>query len=212
MKLIDLSGQKFGRLYVASLSPERSKAKGAQFNCICDCGTEKLILGSHLRLGRVVSCGCARRERLATSGIKHGMCGTGAWHSWRDMMKRCYSQKSAHYHHYGGRGIEVCQEWRSFEGFHKSMGDRPIGMSIEREDVDGNYEPGNCKWIPLSNQQENKRNSLFVVLDGERMCLSVACKKLGISYQRTRDRIKKLGWDFEKAISEPKKINGEIYA
>lgn len=92
------------------------------------------------------------------------------------------------------------------------MGDRPEGMSIERDDVDGNYDQGNCRWIPLSEQGHNKRNSIFVTVDGERICLAVACRKLGISYNRTRDRIKTLGWSIEAALAEPKKINGETYA
>lgn len=182
------------------------------FNCKCDCGSEKMILGSSLRYGKVISCGCARREILASSGRTHGMSGTGTWNSWRDMMKRCYSVNSEHYRHYGGRGITVCDEWHSFEGFHKSMGDRQDGMSIERDDVNGNYEPGNCRWIPLTRQQENKRNSIHVEIYGETVCLSVACQRLGLRYQRVRDRIQKLGWTVEKAMSEPKKINGDLYA
>lgn len=140
------------------------------------------------------------------------MTGTGAWHSWRDMVKRCSSPKSMHYRHYGGRGITVCEAWKTFEGFHADMGDRPAGMSIERDDVDGNYEPGNCRWIPHKEQHYNKRNTIFVEVDGEQICLSVACRKLGLSYNRVRDRIKTLGWSVEDAISEPKKINGTVYA
>lgn len=212
MRLIDITGQRFGRLVVTSLHHERNKDNGAMFLCACDCGVEKIIHGSAIRSGRTKSCGCLRKEVLGSSGTKHGMCGTGAWHSWRDMMKRCYSPRSMHYRHYGGRGIIVCDEWKSFEGFHAGMGDRPAGMSIERDDVDGNYEPGNCRWIPRREQHYNKRNSIFVMIDGERLCLSVACKRLGLSYNRVRDRIKTLGWSIEDALAQPKKINGNTYA
>lgn len=197
---------------VKSLHPERSKGNGARFICECDCGTAKVVLGSHLRRGKVVSCGCRKAEALSESRITHGMSGTGAWHSWRDMMKRCHSTKSEHYHDYGGRGITVCLDWHDFESFHAYMGDRPEGMSIERLDVNGNYEPGNCSWIPKIEQHYNKRNTIFVEIEGNKVCLSVACKQLGLSYNRTRDRIKTLGWSPEKALSEPKKINGELYA
>lgn len=139
------------------------------------------------------------------------MTGAGAWHSWRDMMKRCYAKNSSRFPHYGGRGIIVCPEWHDFEGFHASMGDRPEGMSIERDEVDGNYEPNNCRWIPIPNQQYNKRNSIFVDVEGEKLCLSLACKKLGLNYNRVRDRIKTLGWSIEDALSQPKKINGNTY-
>lgn len=212
MRLIDLTGQRFGRLLVKSLHPERTTNNGAQFVCLCDCGTEKTVNGAFLRYGSAVSCGCRKREVLGTSSITHGMTGTGAWHSWRDMMKRCTAKKSEHYHSYGGRGISVCKEWLSFEGFYASMGDRPPGMSIERDDVDGNYEPGNCRWIPRKEQNQNKRNTIFVTIDGERLCLSVACRKLGLSYNRVRDRIKTLGWSIEDALAQPKKINGNTYA
>jgi len=212
MRLIDLTGKRFGRLMVKSLHHERTSSNGAKFICACDCGVEKLVVGAYLRSGRVISCGCRKREVLGESTITHGMTGTGAWHSWRDMMKRCYAEKSKQYPHYGGRGISVCSEWHTFEGFYASMGDRPEGMSIERDDVDGNYEPDNCRWIPLLEQGYNKRNTIFVDVDGERLCLSVACRKLGISYNRTRDRIKTLGWSIEDALSTQKKINGETYA
>lgn len=212
MRLIDLTGQRFGRLMVKSLHNERTPSNGAKFFCICDCGVEKLVVGAYLRSGRVISCGCRKREVLAESSITHGMTGTGAWHTWRDMIKRCTTEKYEHYHSYGGRGITVCKEWLSFAGFHASMGDRPEGMTIERDDVNGNYEPGNCRWIPKIEQHYNKRNTIFVDVGGESLCLSVACKQLGLSYSRVYDRIKTLGWSVEEAISEPKKINGGVYA
>jgi hypothetical protein len=132
------------------------------------------------------------------------MTGTGAWHSWRDMVKRCTWKNHEHYKSYGGRGITVCADWLSFEGFYASMGERPEGMSIERDNVNGNYEPGNCRWIPLPDQHHNKRNTIYVEIAGERICLSVACRRLGLNYNRVRDRIRRLGWSVEDAINKPK--------
>jgi hypothetical protein len=92
------------------------------------------------------------------------------------------------------------------------MGERPAGGTIERIDVNGNYEPGNCKWIPASEQPRNTRRTIVVQVSGESLCLSEACRRLNLSYSRVRDRMKLLGWSFNKAISEPKKVNGTIYA
>lgn len=120
--------------------------------------------------------------------------------------------KADAYPHYGGRGIRVCDRWLEFAAFFQDMGPRPPGMTLERKDVNGNYEPKNCIWLSKPEQHNNRRNTIRVRLGGEEMALSVACKRLGISYARTRDRMKALGWSFEKAISEPKKVNGTIYA
>lgn len=211
MKKIDIFGQRFGRLTVLALS-ETSNRGRARWTCKCDCGNLKVIESQALRRGKVVSCGCFRAEVLASSGHKHGQHGTGAWNSWQDMRKRCTNPKSTAYADYGGRGIEVCPQWSTFEGFHADMGNRPAGMTLERKDVNGNYEPGNCVWIPQAEQVNNRRVTVRVTLDGEELALSVACKRLGLSYSRTRERMKRLGWAFERAIAEPKKINGTIYA
>jgi hypothetical protein len=204
--LIDLSGKTFAMLTVIEFSRSTKK-----WSYVCECGAQGSAASADIRSGKVRSCGCYRASILRSSGLKHGMCGTGAWHSWRDMIKRCTNPKADHFKDYGARGIAVCDEWQSFEGFHKSMGDRPRGFSLERDDVDGNYEPGNCRWIPLGEQCLNKRNTVLVTVNGQQMALSEACKKAGSRYSRVRDRMQKLGWSFEKAVSEPKKINGTKY-
>lgn len=205
---IDLAGHRFGNLLVV----EQVARAPIKWKCICDCGSEKIVTSAALTKGQTRSCGCFRRKVLATSGVKHGMHGTGAWLSWSDMIKRCTNPRADAYKHYGGRGIKVCERWLEFANFYADMGARPQGMSIERRDVDGNYEPSNCEWMPLSDQANNKRRTVRVVLGGKEMSLSVACKQLGLNYNRIRDRIKTLGWTFERAISEPKKVNGTLYA
>jgi len=92
------------------------------------------------------------------------------------------------------------------------MGERPDDMTLERKDVNGNYEPGNCVWIPAKEQPNNTRRSIMVDTDHGRVCLKVACRNAGLSYNRVRDRIVTLGWPIEKAMSEPKKVNGTVYA
>jgi hypothetical protein len=128
------------------------------------------------------------------------------------MRKRCRNPKADSYKHYGGRGISVCAQWEDFATFLRDMGERPPGGTIERIEVNGNYEPGNCVWIQAAEQGNNTRRSIVVTLDGESICLKVACDRLGLRYSRVYDRIQVLGWSFEKAIAEPKKINETVYA
>lgn len=127
--------------------------------------------------------------------------------SWLEMKDRCLNSKSPGYKNYGGRGISISKEWDTFAGFISSMGHRPPGTSIERKDVNGNYEPGNCVWISNAYQQKNTRRTIFFEIDGEKMCMKDACEKLGVSYTMVRLRIWKLGWDKDLALMTPKKEN-----
>lgn len=211
MKAIDLSGQTFGRFTVLERAGS-CRQSHALWLCKCLCGIEKVVSGAHLRKGAVKSCGCLRKEILADSRHKHGGANTPTWNVWRGMIKRCTSKNFSQFKHYGGRGIKVCYRWLEFPNFLSDMGERPEGASIERIDVNGDYEPENCKWIPLQEQPNNTRRSFVVELHGKSMCLRQACDSLGLKYARVRDRIQKLGWTFEQAIAEPKKVNGSLYA
>lgn len=211
MKMIDLRGQVFGRLTVCGRvgSDERGLTT---WLCRCSCGVDKVITGSALRQGRCVSCGCLRLERLRAGQPKHGMTNSPTWSVWRDMRKRCRNPKAQNYKHYGGRGITVCDRWQEFSAFIEDMGERPEGMTLERQDVNGNYEPGNCIWIPAKEQPNNTRRSIMVEIDGQAVCLKVARAMRGLPYNLVRDRVRTLGWSIERAMSEPKKINGNTYA
>lgn len=211
MKVIDLTGKTFGRLSVVGRCDSDDRGQ-AMWTCQCACGTTKNIRGRCLRLGRVVSCGCLRMERLKAGSPTHRMTGTPTWSVWRDMRKRCSNVKAQNFKHYGGRGIKVCDRWSDFSLFLADMGERPPGSSIERKDVDGDYEPGNCLWIPASDQPKNTRRTIRVEVDGKEMCLKSACELLGAPYSRVRDRMMLLGWSFEDAISTPKKINAQVFA
>jgi hypothetical protein len=128
------------------------------------------------------------------------------------MIRRCTKPECPSYDDYGGRGITVCTQWLSFENFFADMGDRPDGMSLERKEVNGNYEPSNCVWIPMVHQVYNRRVTIRVEIEGCSMALSQACSVLGVDYTRTHSRMRRLGWSFQKAIAEPKKLNGTSYA
>jgi hypothetical protein len=119
-------------------------------------------MGGNLRSGDVRSCGCLQREIIARRNRTHGHSVRGAetptYRSWKAMHTRCTNPNPSTWAHYGGRGIEICERWRSFESFLEDMGERPEGTSIDRIDVDGNYEPGNCRWATPTEQRANRRD------------------------------------------------------
>jgi len=157
-------GQTFGRLTVTgpadSLPNGKSKLKA--FLCECVCGIKKVIAASNLQTGRTRSCGCLVAETAKLNigaPIKHEQCWSPTYSSWAGMKDRCTNQNHKSYNNYGGRGITVCERWMDFRNFLEDMGERPEGMSIDRIDVNGDYEPGNCRWATAEQQSLNKRNS-----------------------------------------------------
>jgi hypothetical protein len=164
---IDLIGRKFGRWTVLAIHPKRvrygrhGQAVSVLWRCRCDCGTERLVFGCNLRHGLSKSCGCLKREKTRQRNTKHGHACKGkvsrAYTRWLSMLQRCFDPNHAGYRYYGARGITVCHRWFKFENFYADMGDPPPGLSIDRIDVNGNYEPGNCRWATASEQVRNQR-------------------------------------------------------
>lgn len=196
-RLIDLNGQRFGRLVVIG-GPDRGVADVVRWHCRCDCGNERLVRALHLRSGHTVSCGCFHRQRRVT----HGASDTKTYRAWWDMLQRCRNPKLSNFRAYGGRGIRVCDRWQTFENFLADMGECPAGRSLDRIDNDGNYEPGNCRWATREQQHGNLQRSVKVTIGGETKCLKQWARHFGIHPATVRYRIRK-GWPAERALTTP---------
>ena len=160
--LLDLTGSRFGRLAV--LARTGTKRGRPMWLCMCDCGKFPEVSGENLRGGITTSCGCYHAERLSTVSkavnTKHGMSKSKTYSIWANMKDRCHNPNNHAFDLYGGRGIQVCDRWReSFQAFVDDMGEQPPGLTLDRIDVNGNYEPGNCRWTTWHVQANNKRTS-----------------------------------------------------
>lgn len=155
MPLKDLSGFSFGRLVVLGRGQDISGR--VSWRCQCSCGSIVEVRSYSLQNGDSKSCGCLRSEVTASTKTVHGGYGSREHRSWSHMLSRVRDPKHHQFKDYGGRGISVCERWLSFENFLEDMGPRPLGRTLDREDVNGNYEPGNCRWATPLEQALNKR-------------------------------------------------------
>ena len=180
--------------------------------CRCDCGSVLCVSSSHLKSGHTKSCGYYRTDLIIQQGHEnatHGMKRTRLYRIWSGIKDRCCNPLSAKYADYGGRGITVCEEWRdNFEAFRDwalSSGYRE-GLSIDREDNDGDYCPENCRWATMVVQANNKRTNRELSFDGRTQNLKQWADEFGILPSTLRERLSR-GWSVEKALTTPVQVH-----
>lgn len=191
-------GERFERLVV--VRPARSSNGRKRVWCVCSCGSRLIVHTSNLKRGNTKSCGCLQRERSVAANTIHGYKGNETYIIWKGMRGRCQSKESKNY---GARGITVCSRWDSFENFLADMGERPEGLTLEREDNDLGYSPSNCKWATYTEQGNNKRNNVRIEYNGQNLTYSEWSRVTGIPHQYIRGRIVRSGWSIERTLTTP---------
>lgn len=210
---VDMTGQTYGKWTVIRLESEDRWRK--DWLCRCECGLEKTVEGRLLRRGESKGCiSCARKGR-GNSQYRHGHAAKSntskTYRSWRDMLKRCSNPKVPHYNNYGGRGISVCSRWAKFENFLEDMGEKPFPTAqVDRIDVNGNYEPENCRWVTNRANANNRRNNVMLTLGEKTQSMAQWSSELNINYATLRDR-KESGWSDFKALTTPVRYLGFTY-
>lgn len=205
-KFIDMSGNKYGRL-TAIRRVENSNREQTMWLFKCDCGKEIVANGFSVRSGHTTSCGCRLSEVTASLKYSHGMARTRIYRTYQHMKERCINQDDKSYWRYGGRGIKICDEWLGESGFDNFnnwsiLNGYNENLTIDRIDVNGNYEPSNCRWATWRTQANNKRNNRYITYDGTTKTLSEWSQQFGIGEATIRARLNR-GWDIDKALNTP---------
>jgi hypothetical protein len=205
----DITGQTFGRLTAVERAGSDKRGK-VKWLCRCSCGRDHITYGTNLRLGHTRMCRwCAER-----SNFKHGQCSLkhGGWRTmpeyaiWQGMIRRCYTPTNHNYPGYGGRGIKVCDRWRtSFLAFMEDVGLKPSPRyTIDRfPNQNGNYEPGNVRWATRAEQSQNLRSNVLITYNGVTKILAVWARETRLKPSTIKDRIYRFGWSVEKALTTP---------
>ena len=208
-KTKDLTGKKFGRLTVLRKIGKDDRSN-VIWECQCDCGNKTNITTVRLNRG-TKSCGCLVKETAIKTGkknTKHNKCNTSEYTTYKGIKGRCYNTNNKDYPSYGGRGIKVCDRWiESFQNFYDDMGPKPSKKhSLDRIDNNGDYEPNNCRWANLEDQNNNRRSNKYITYNNETLTYAQWSRRLGGSDGIVHGRIKR-GWDPIKAITTPVRKN-----
>ena len=217
-KAEDLTGKTFGNLKVIKFHHKerknscRGQVQGHRYYWLCECllcGNKSVVTSSNLKRQNSTSCGCFTRKRASEVNTKHGHANERLYHVWQGMKNRCLNPNCEYYHNYGGRGIIICNEWLDYSNFRDFM--LKLGydenlkqgiQTIERIDVNGNYEPFNCKLANMSEQAQNKRDTIRVVYKGEEKTLMEWAVIYNANAETLRRRMRE-GWTFERALLTP---------
>lgn len=197
----DETGNRYGKLTVISCEIVKGKAF---WKCKCDCGNITTVAGDKLRRGVTKSCGCIQQEHRKEGFNKsHGMTNTRLYSEWCNMKARCNNPRSLMYGNYGDRGIKVCEEWRKFENFMSwaLLHGYSDELTIERKDVNGDYEPSNCKWITPTEQYLNRTDTHLITAFGKTQTIKEWADETGLKYDTIHARVMYYGWSGEEAVT-----------
>lgn len=195
MKKLNIVGEKFNKLTVLAEFYERTKTGKVQFICLCECGNKIVTVGSKLVNGHTKSCNCLQKEAVLNTGFSnrtHNKSKTRIYKIWSSMKARCYNPSYESFERYGGRGIIVCDRWKNnFEDFLIDMGYGEKGLSIDRINNDGNYEPNNCKWSTRLEQENNKSTNRHIFYFGQKYTVSQLSRHLNLPYPTVHQWLRK---------------------
>lgn len=193
----NLIGRKFGHLTPFG---HAGSSDGAFWLCRCDCGTFVVVRANSLVMSHSTTCGCHLDAKYSSHRKTHGRSKTRAYRIWSGMYTRCFNSKSENFRDWGARGVTLCDRWRQFENFLADMGEPPTSKhQIDRIDVNGNYEPSNCRWATQTEQQRNTRRNRYLTAHGETYCVSQWAEITGIN-QLLIARRSRRGWSDEEAL------------
>lgn len=197
---IDLLGRQFGRLTVIKYG--RTDHGKAMWKCHCICGNDVIVASENLIQGKTKSCGCIRKEKTAKLKYSHGLHGHPLYRCWRNMLDRCQNPKNKEFNRYGGRGINVCEEWKKFKNFYHWAIKHGYSedLTIERVDNDLGYNPQNCIWADRYTQSRNRSDNHYIEFNGEKKILKDWADETGISESLIRHRLA-AGWNVKEALN-----------
>jgi hypothetical protein len=201
-RILDLTGQRFGRWVVVSRA-ESAKSNNTRWNCICDCGTEKRVRAGDLTQGKSTSCRCYANELTKVRSVKHGQSNTQVYSVWQAMISRTTNPTDKDYKRYLGRGITVCDRWRDYSNFLADMGERPPGLTLDRIDNDKGYYPENVRWTTHKIQSRNTSRNRLITYNGQERTLVEWAEIFKVTGDLIRGRIDRYGWTTEQALTTP---------
>lgn len=204
----DLTNKRFGKL-VALEIVGRNKTRNLEWLCKCDCGNFVIVPSGRLVTNNTKSCGCYKISAIKNTATKHGYRHTRLYEIWLGMKKRCNNKNCKAFNNYGGRGIKVCKEWEyDFKKFYdwSMTNGYEDKLSIDRIDNNGNYSPNNCRWSNRVVQANNKRNNIKITFNNKTLTTAMWSRETNLNQSTITNRIKR-GWDIEKALTTPTRVN-----
>lgn len=202
---IDRTGQRFGRLTVIK-EAGRDKHRNVIWKCRCDCGNESYVTTADLK--KTKSCGCWNIDAIIQRNTRHGASKRGSitklYKVWAAVKQRCTNPKNKAYKNYGGRGIKLCDEWLEYESFEKWAFENGYaeGLQLDRIDNNGSYSPDNCRFVSTLENSHNKRNNVWITIDGKTALAVDWAKEVGVDVEVIRKRLRK-GWTPKEAVFAP---------